>query len=240
MKKSIVTLLGLLCVMVADAQNEVGSWSVIPRVGVNLSNLSNDCYAIGSEETPGTQKSQYKAGMKAGVEVEYQATATTALSAGLFYSMQGSRCPDMLKSYKGMDANEPVTNYTAISDFTNDLQYLAVPIMLRRYIFKGFSVGVGVQLGYLLKAKTHLCSQQYVEYTDGAHKYEPINTYDNDVTSSTKRFDFSAPIIGISYEYENVILDARYALGLTNTSKIDVVNTKNRNFDVTIGYRFSL
>ena len=52
-------------------------------------------------------------------------------------------------------------------------------------------------------------------------------------------FDLSIPV-GASYEYMNVILDARYNLGLTNIYKYDLIKSKNRVITVTVGYRFNL
>ena len=52
--------------------------------------------------------------------------------------------------------------------------------------------------------------------------------------------DFSIPV-GISYEYKNVIIDARYKFGLSNLWKDDSFKTeKNKVFDFTVGYRFEL
>ena len=53
----------------------------------------------------------------------------------------------------------------------------------------------------------------------------------------THSFDLSIPV-GLSYEYKNVCLDARYNYGLTNFEK--GYNQKNSVFQITLGYKFGL
>lgn len=52
-----------------------------------------------------------------------------------------------------------------------------------------------------------------------------------------KSFDLSVPV-GISYEYMNVCLDARYNIGVTKV--MDGADCKNSVFQITLGYKFSL
>ena len=49
--------------------------------------------------------------------------------------------------------------------------------------------------------------------------------------------DFSIPV-GVSYEFNNVVLDARYNWGLTNVAKN--ADNKNSVFQFTVGYKFAL
>ena len=57
---------------------------------------------------------------------------------------------------------------------------------------------------------------------------------------------FSIPV-GISYEYEDFVIDARYNIGLTDVYKKDNVitnlalkGTKNSVIQLTLGYKFDL
>lgn len=54
-----------------------------------------------------------------------------------------------------------------------------------------------------------------------------------------KKVDVAIPL-GLSYEYMNVILDARYNVSLTKASKGDWDNCKNKALTFTVGYRFTL
>ena len=55
-----------------------------------------------------------------------------------------------------------------------------------------------------------------------------------------KSVAFSIPL-GVSYEYENVVVDARYNIGLTRISDIKYVKSpKSQVIEFTVGYRFGL
>jgi len=58
---------------------------------------------------------------------------------------------------------------------------------------------------------------------------------------AVKKFDFSIPV-GISYEFFNFVIDARYNFGVTKLFDLDKVNldTKNLAFQLTLGYKFTL
>ena len=58
-------------------------------------------------------------------------------------------------------------------------------------------------------------------------------------TYAAKKVNVSIPV-GLSYEYMNVILDARYHIGLTKVNKVDGRDSKNKVFTFTVGYRFAL
>ena len=88
--------------------------------------------------------------------------------------------------------------------------YLNIPILANFYVANGLALKAGVQPGFMV-AK------------DDAKE---VNT-----------FDFSVPV-GISYEYMNICLDARYNIGCTKVWK-DVKGC-NSVFQVTLGYKFKL
>ena len=55
-----------------------------------------------------------------------------------------------------------------------------------------------------------------------------------------KTFDLSLPI-GASYEYQNIVFDARYNFGLTGVSGNKLMDDqKNSVLQFTVGYRFDL
>ena len=91
------------------------------------------------------------------------------------------------------------------------MDYLNIPILANYYLFKGLAVKAGVQPGFKI--------------------------HDNISSSMTHSFDLSIPV-GLSYEYKNVCLDARYNYGLTNFEK--GYDQKNSVFQFTLGYKFKL
>ena len=137
-----------LCVATvgASAQSEVGTFSLQPKIGFNVSFLTNAGKTV--LDVPGgpmTGNRDVKAGFVAGVEAEYQITPVISVAAGLLYSIQGTRWEDL----------ETIgTNYRLMSkDRMVDLSYLNIPIVANFYVAKGFALKAGVQPGFLLDNK---------------------------------------------------------------------------------------
>ena len=58
-------------------------------------------------------------------------------------------------------------------------------------------------------------------------------------TDGMKKFDLSIPL-GLSYEFDDFVIDARYNLGLTNIYDSDNVKVKNSVIMLTVGYKIPL
>lgn len=107
---------------------------------------------------------------------------------------------------------------------TEKLDYINVPIMANVYIVKGLAVKLGVQPGFKVNDKLDL----RMPVLGGAL-----------VDLKAKSVDFSIPV-GISYEYNNFQVDARYNWGLTKVFDVDKLDQKNSVFQITLGYKFDL
>lgn len=161
-----------------------------------------------------TEKAVPRIGLAVGVEGEYQVSDIFSISGGVLYSMQDNKyeaASNLLKS--------KVTN-------TVKLDYVNVPIMANVYVVKGLAVKLGIQPGFKVSSKLN---------TD---VNTPIAKGNKDADlDKVKAFDFSIPV-GISYEYANFQLDARYNFGVTNA--FEVGKSKNSVFQLTLGYKFDL
>ena len=78
MKKLLILAIVALASLTASAQQEVGTWSVTPKVGFNLATVTDTDAGM-------------KFGVVTGADLTYQLAEKFALSAGAFYSMQGAR-----------------------------------------------------------------------------------------------------------------------------------------------------
>lgn len=209
-KINLVLLAMLAMPFMGNAQREVGSWTLTPKVGVNIARLTDpDIYV--AEDT----KIEYtnKVGLVAGAELEYQLKNWFSLSGGLLYSNQGTKMKD----------NQAFRNYS----YT--LHYLNIPLTANFYIARDFAFHVGLQPGFALKKSAE--GEMLDEHGNWA------STSSDDTWFRT--FDLSIPI-GLSYNIGPVQIDARYNLGLTNTTKFDAVKIRNRVIQLTLGYRFDL
>ncbi len=221
---SVVSLCGF-------SQSRIGTFSIIPKLGVGLGKLSSGSISFISDNKALESDTRFRPGLEAGLEAEYQFASQFSASVGVMYSQQGCK-------YKNINMESSNNaNYTnvAYSDITQQMHYINVPIMLNCYIAEGLAVKAGVQLGYLFDTKFKYTETPYNVSKLGEFSYGTETSYNINTDDYFKAFDVSIPI-GVSYENQNVVIDARYNLGLTNISKS--TDNKNRFFTFTVGYKF--
>ena len=160
----------------------------------------------------------YKAGFVGGIEAEYHFSPLFGLSGGLLYSMQGAKWSGDLSIDDTNIANAKETLKT---------DYLNIPILANIYVAKGLALKAGVQPGFNLTHKAK--AEGNVGGYKGDTGYQTVD--------GVKSFDFSIPV-GISYEYMNVCLDARYNIGCTKI--FDEGDGNHSVFQLTLGYKFKL
>ena len=206
MKRTIVLAVISMMMMAIQAQKEVGTFTVYPRFGVNISKFSGQ--KIYYDASDNYVKEKYKFGLSAGAELWYQFHNSLALSAGFIESNQGTKTEDINL--------ESTNNVKETYSYSVNTQVLNIPLLLHVFVAPGLSFEAGVQPGFLLSAKSK------------------ENDEKNDVKSLMKTFDLSIPI-GISYEYANIQLDLRYNHGLTSLGDF-FDKGHNRSIVLTLGY----
>lgn len=190
MKKLFLLAAVMLSSVGAFAQHAVGSFTLQPRLGINIATVTD------------LDRTKSRVDFAGGLEAEYQVSDLFSLSGGLMYSRQG---------FKMEDVNLPVVGTVKKGDSWTP-SYLNIPIMANVYVVKGLAVKLGIQPGFVV---------------------------DKDDADHMETFDFSIPV-GLSYEYQNVVLDARYNWGLTKIYDVDMLDSKNSVFQITLGYKFDL
>ena len=174
--------------------------------------------------TISSDDSKFKFGMAAGIEGQYQLNNWFGLSAAVMYSQQGAKA----KNY----------------DVKLNTEYINIPVMAKFYVTKGLSLNVGLQPGFMTKAKAKASGNTIIKNASGNILTEM------DVKSNCNKVDFSIPM-SIAYEFENgLTFEARYTTGLTNVGKDafdssssswdKAYQNKNEVFMLTVGYKFSL
>lgn len=210
MKKIFFTAAVLMCSLTAFAQSKEGTFSIQPKAGINISNLSNK------------DNAKVKVGFTAGAEAEYQLTKQLSLSAGAMFSTQGAKSTTV---FREVDNTTKEIREVDIKN-TMEFDYINVPILANYYIIEGLAVKLGIQPGFNIVAKR--------KRTDGVDKVsENLKNLGVDV----RKVDISIPI-GVSYEFNDFVVDARFNLGLTEVA--DLVKSKNRVFQITFGYQIDL
>ena len=111
--------------------------------------------------------------------------------------------------WKGTNITLPIFGNISTGDAKLNLGYINVPIIANVYVVKGLAVKLGVQPGFCVSKD---------------------NTKPNAV-------EVSVPV-GLSYEYQNFVLDTRYNWGVSKVFKNS--DSKNSVFQITVGYKFGI
>lgn len=221
-------------------QPAVGTVSIIPRIGVSLANLPGDDIYVTSGMGDGFTspfKARYKAGFIGGADIDYQFMPNLSASLGVYYAQQGCRYGN---NSMETDASGNTVKGYGYSDWTTQLHYINVPLMLNGYIGPGLAIKAGVQLGFAVSGKTKYTEMGYEVDKAGNFKYGEPEDVEFNLNKNLSKVNLSIPV-GVSYEFSNVIIDARYNIGLTRYQKIDTSKSpKNSVFAFTAGYRFAL
>ena len=226
--KRIITLAFLSAISLASfAQSEAGTWSVIPHVGVSIASLTHQSGGIEVGDNQSQEvKPQGRPGFTGGVDVMYQASDNIGLSIGLSYVQAGCK-------YKDVDDNGVIWH-----DHYDRTDYISVPLVAHSYIAPGLSINVGVAPSFLIYGKYHAGMLSYDLDADGHRTNVQEAEIDQDIKKGLRKFALSIPV-GISYEYENVVLDARYNVGMLNVYKHGL-SARNKVFEVSVEYKFDL
>ncbi len=136
MKKLLVMAAVMLASVGAYAQHAVGSFTLQPKVGMNIANLTD------------ADDADARIGFVGGLETEYQATDIFSLSAGVLYSMQGCKYD-----------NDKVKT-------TSKLDYINIPIMANVYVAKGLAVKLGVQPAFNVNSEVKVSGGKYSTSAD--------------------------------------------------------------------------
>lgn len=202
MKKTILMAAMVLASAASFAQHKVGSFTIQPKVGVNIADLTK---ADGSD---------VRVGLAAGAEFEYQASEMLGISFGAVYSQQGAKASGDLD----LDGNLGSVQ----GDATLKLDYINIPILANVYVAKGFAVKLGIQPGFKVNSSIKVKAAGVTASQD---------------VSGFKSVDFSIPV-GVSYEFNNFVVDGRYNFGVTKIA--DDSDSKHSVFQLTLGYKFDL
>lgn len=104
------------------------------------------------------------------------------------------------------------------------VNYLNIPVLAKLYVWDELSVDLGPEFGFALNSKWKTKAGGTTVKQNGKHE-------------NTLAVNFA---IGLSYNYEDFMVSARYNAGLSNVFDKDHAggNNKNHVFQISVGYRF--
>ena len=227
MKRIAVLIVLVTSTLVSMAQNKPGTWSVIPHVGVSISSLlgGSGIYEVGDNMIVEV-KPHALLGFVGGTDVMYQASDVVGLSAGLSFVQAGCK----FKDNKGKDY--------VFYDRNLRMNYVTMPILIHSYLFSGFSVKAGIEPTLLVSAKSHEIQHSFEVDKEGKKSNFHEDEFTIDMKNGMRKFGLSIPV-GVSYEYENVVLGALYHVGVFKIYK-EGDSSRNSVFEVSVGYKLNL
>ena len=242
MKRILMMALLALSLFTVHAQTKPGTFSIIPKVGFSLSNMTGQDVLIGSGSEPSHSiKTTYRSGLVIGADVQYMMTEKFGLSLGVLYSREGFRMPN----FQDESEHDGIKNVFMLEDGQLNLDYLSAPILAHYYITDHLCLNAGFQIGFLLSARMHQVTTSYDE-TDGTRKYEQYEGKDlnhlesnNSWSAQFEGHALSIPV-GLSYEYQNIVLDAKYNFPVSYVNKAGYDKNILKTFLFTVGYKFDL
>lgn len=241
MKKIFVIILMFAAVLNANAQENKKRWSVIPRLGLNLSNLDDMDLFYDFDKK---QKPSRTADVMAGAEFEYRLHPALSVGVGALYSRQGCHYKSYSVTYS---TDQPNTQHVEGVDNNNiRLQYINIPVTGSWHISESFALKLGVQCGVFL-AGNWTNDITTMDVTKDEVQNATTMHADDDLEWMCAKTVWSMPL-GVQFEYCNVLVDISYAIPLTGFAKEIVIPgatkpekmSKGRNqvLSFSVGYRF--
>lgn len=162
------------------------------KAGLNMSNFGGD-----------VENNKMKAGFQVGGFAEIKISEKFAVQPELVFSNLGAKF-----DLDGVTATE-------------NLNYIAIPVMAKYFVADKFSIEAGPQIGFLMSAKI---------------KAEGESVDVKDEFNST---DFGLNV-GVGYDItENIGVGLRYTAGLSNIAKDSGdFKANNSNIALSVGYKF--
>ncbi len=261
MKKLFATLVLFSCALVTWAQQKPKSWSITPKVGLNISNLTNrppfyvntevkeimpDDGKIHSagfhiDEVQENYVTSSKTGLALGVEAQYQFNTRLGLSVGVYYSQQGVKYDDMDLGNIALPAGQAPLELGKAKNVSAKLDYIAMPILFNCYVYKGLAVKIGVQPAYNIVAESGI--DRSLAEREGYWVRQQTGM------AEVRKLDVCVPV-GLSYDFKNgPVVDLRYIRGIGNVygsgwnwggSREDKPKSYTSVVQLTVGYKFGL
>jgi len=232
----IIAAMAVAGMTTANAQE----FKVGAKAGFLLSNVSVDSssYIEAGELITSKLNTAFRPGFHFGAFIEYGFNEKIWVEAGVDYAFQGAKLKSVEATRINVSDGSLIASEKAnIKNGWLKTQQFNIPLWVK-YDISGFRPKVGVNLGFLSKAKTNL-------EIEGALPEE--NIIINKSLTPDKKFDFG---LGFGAEYNlpmGLFFDATFNLGLTKLSNKEKNDDgtyseggkfKNRVIQIGVGYKF--
>lgn len=232
----IIAAMAVAGITTANAQE----FKVGAKAGFLMSNVSVDSssYIEAGELITSKLNTAFRPGFHFGAFIEYGFNEKIWVEAGVDYAFQGAKLKSVEATRINVSDGSLIASEKAnIKNGWLKTQQFNIPLWVK-YDISGFRPKVGVNLGFLSKAKTNL-------EIEGTLPEE--NIIINKSLTPDKKFDFG---LGFGAEYNlpmGLFFDATFNLGLTKLSNKEKNDDgtyseggkfKNRVIQIGVGYKF--
>lgn len=162
------------------------------------------------EDLPHGMKPSYQAGLF----MEYHFNDKVSIAPEVVFASQGGK----FKIGKDLFGINVEALGLKDVDMTFNTNYVNVPIMFKYYATPSLSIDLGPQVGFNVYSKISGEGQSF------------------DVKKNTKTVDFGVGLGATYHVTENLFVQGRYTMGLTNA--FDQGDMKNGNLQLALGYEF--
>ena len=136
MKKMMMIAAMMIAAVSANAQNEVGQLTLMPKAGINISTMTGDI-----------DGKKAKVGLVAGLEAEYGISENFGIDFGVLYSMEGFKGKGIAVVGEGGEIG------AFLADANYNLDYINIPILAQYYPIKGLAIKAGIQPAFNVRHK---------------------------------------------------------------------------------------
>ena len=235
MKRIILSVMALAAAGVATAQEAYSLWSVTPKADMTVASVVGD----------DVERCSSSVSWAAGVEASLRPGRLLSFDFGLFYTRDRIK-KDVQIHLPSPEFDRTLTRPRLVTERWD------MPLMAGLHVLPGLTLKAGIQPSLLMSAKEKYHLSGFTRELEPMHTYTdediaklPKTPFEGDEYTGVKShmydFDLCVPV-GASYEWRNIVLDARYHFGLYSIAKEEDerLDVKRRYLLLTLGYRFNL
>lgn len=219
--------------LIVNAQEKTKSSSPITfgvKGGLTASTISrsDDRYYEYGEHN---DEDKLKVGFQAGVFVNIPVAEKFSIQPELLFNQLGSKVEERYYHYASN------SSFKHSSEYTVNLNYLALPVMVQYNILPQLYVEAGPEFGYLLGGKVK--GDDITTMTTGNSTTTSRESYSDDLPMDLyRRFNFGIGVGAGYYFTQNFGVTARFTAGISNIMKETDYKMRNNAFQVGVAYKF--
>lgn len=220
MKKFIIIASFLLVCISGFAQMQPDVFSITPKIGVNIANMSN-----------AGKNSNSRIAFSAGLDFQYQINRQFAFALGTIYSQQGvSDDPWTLK-----------TDYLTLPFTVNYYPVRGLGIYVG--VEPGVLVRQKAEIAFRSTsnvvdlADVQSCTELYKGIWGDELQYDGIFNVPNGLGAKSGVLAFP---IGVNYEFDKCVFGIKYSIGLGNAIVGSGVSCTHNVLQISLGYKFNV